>query len=638
MRRPHTGAALAIGIGVAALTAGLAVHPAYAVTAAQDVVVSANPENDTPHVLDGRVSAIAVVGSKVVLGGQFTKAQNWQAGSPVLARSNILAYDYATGTIDTGFAPALNGPVDTLAPGPDGSVFVGGAFSEKDAAGKFIYRNLIKLDTANGSRITAFNPKPSGRVYDVKVRGSKLYAGGLFTAIGGKPRQRIAAVDVTTGAVDANFDLPVTDSRVADLKPSAKPHVIKLDLTPDGSRLVITGNFVKVAGQPRTQIAMIDTTTKPASVSSWATERFTPLCAYKAFDTYMRDIEISPDGSYFVVGTTGGYFKETLCDTASRFETARTGGGQEPTWVDYTGGDTLYSVAVTGEAVYVGGHQRWLNNPFANNAAGPGAVAREGIAALDPLNGMPLRWNPGRTRGVGVFDMVATGSGLLVGSDTDKIGRWEYHARIAEFPTKGGTVVPQVAAATLPAELRIPGGDGSLAKSTYNGSSFTALATVPNGGIPWANTAGAFMAAGRVYYGHSDGKLRSASYDGSGFAASREEPSWVSWANATAMFWDSGRLYYTLSGDANLYYRYFSPESGYVGAEQFVAGSGEWSGVKGMEMAGGKLYYAKTDAKLYRIDMSGGRPTGSATQVSGPGVDGLSWNRPDFFLISPYVG
>ena len=122
-----------------------------------------------------------------------------------------------------------------------------------------------------------------------------------------------------------------------------------------------------------------------------------------------------------------------MCDTAARFETAGTG-LHRPTWVNHTGGNTLFVVDVTGPAVYVGGHQQWLDNPYGQKTAGPGAVYRPGIGAIDPVRGTALAWNPTHSRGVGVQALLSTPAGLVVGSDTVQMGH-EYHARLGMLPT-----------------------------------------------------------------------------------------------------------------------------------------------------------------------------------------------------------
>jgi hypothetical protein len=80
----------------------------------------------------------------------------------------------------------------------------------------------------------------------------------------------------------------------------------------------------------------------------------------------------------------------------------------------------------------------------------------------------------------------------------------------------------------------------------------------------------------------------------------------------TGMFFWNGRLYYTLSGDTRLYYRWFTPESGVLGADTFVAsGAGDgrnWSTVSGMTMASGRLVYATTTGNLSAVDFTNGVP------------------------------
>ncbi|GAA2604890.1 hypothetical protein GCM10010411_43800 [Actinomadura fulvescens] len=408
------------------MLAGVSGSPAATADIQQSAVVSANPINTTPHVLDGTVRAIAVVGTKVVVGGSFTKVREAGSGKPEIARKNLFAFDVSTGKVDTAFKPAVNSTVYALQAGDGGTVYAGGGFWIVNGAQT---GGLVRLGVPNGQLVTAFKPNVGGGVvYDFKRHGGKIFLGGMFTKVRGVARNTLASVNATTGALDSGFTLAPSDPRAGALK------VYKLAINPQGTRLLINGTFTRVSGQRRVQIAMIDTQASPARLSSWATEQYADLCNINSFHTYMRGMDFSPDGSYFVVVTTGGgYGTSALCDSAARWETGRTGSGQRPTWVNWTGGDTLLSTAVTGAAVYVGGHQRWQDNPYGRDFAGPGAVSRPGIAALNPATGKALSWNPTRTRGHGVETLVATPKGLFVGSDTDQLGK-EYHGRIGFFP------------------------------------------------------------------------------------------------------------------------------------------------------------------------------------------------------------
>ena len=103
------------------------------------------------------------------------------------------------------------------------------------------------------------------------------------------------------------------------------------------------------------------------------------------------------------------------------------------------------------------------------------------------------------------------------------------------------------------------------------------------------------------------------------------------------------RLYYTGSGDTHMYYRYFEPEDGTVGAQTFtISGNGDglaWDTTSQMTMANGKIYYvvdALGQQDLWSIDFSGGKPVpGTQQLVSGPSTgDGQTWAGRGMFVLS----
>jgi len=200
----------------------------------------------------------------------------------------------------------------------------------------------------------------------------------------------------------------------------------------------------------------------------WNTVDYSAPCSSGAFDTYMRDISFAPDGSYFAIVATGGSTfsqnidgSRSLCDSVTRWNTSDSGSNVQPAWINYSGNDSYLSVEATGTAIYVGGHERWTNNSQASDSAGPGAVPRPGVMAVDPVNGMPFAWNPGRNpRGSGAWTLYSTPQGLYMGSDTDKIGAgstYTNRGEIAFFPLAGGEQVNTYTPPALPANVYLAG-------------------------------------------------------------------------------------------------------------------------------------------------------------------------------------
>jgi hypothetical protein len=413
-----------VGIVVLAAVAGLAA-PAGAAPppVTHPAVVGTNPSDTTPHVLDGRTEAVVDLGTRVIVGGTFTRVKRWNKPGEV-ARSYLFAYDKATGTIDTRFAPQPNGKVSALLVASDGKLLVAGQF--KTIGGQAV-PYLAKLDPVTGAVVTGFAPTPNGMVYDIHRANGLVYLGGTFTRVRGAVRTNFAVVDQVTGA-----------PRGADLAfvgaPVGLSRVMRFDMTPDGRRLVAIGNFDRVGGQLRRNAVVlnVDAGGLP-SVGSWTTDLYRSQVCGSAWDTIVYDVDISPDGRWFVIVTTGGYGGTTrLCDSAARWEISGTGAGG-PTWRNYTGGDSLTSVAITGAAVYVAGHQRWADNPQGRAVKGPGAVDRVGIAALNPTTGRALSWNPGRERGLRAPRLVPTAQGLYVLSDSNRFAN-EFHPRLTFVP------------------------------------------------------------------------------------------------------------------------------------------------------------------------------------------------------------
>ncbi|WP_414662592.1 hypothetical protein [Horticoccus sp. 23ND18S-11] len=231
---------------------------------------------------NGVVNTLALQADGAVLaGGTFTTLQPGATGvvvtRPRLARINT------DGSLDLNFNPALGGSITSLVPRPDGTVLVGGNFSDLQLNGSIFIggtfatvggipaRNLASLND-DGSVSTTFQPRPDGAVNAMLVQADgRVVVGGAFTNISGATRNRLARYN-TDGSLDATFT------------PDVGAAVNALALQGDGKILV--GLSTGSGTPPRTVVRLnvngsVDATfTGPASAAG-ATENVTGLAVQR---------------------------------------------------------------------------------------------------------------------------------------------------------------------------------------------------------------------------------------------------------------------------------------------------------------------------------------------------------------------
>jgi hypothetical protein len=374
------------------------------------------------------VRALAVNDSTVYVGGDFTNIGG--------AARNRLAAIGSDGSLVTFWDPNANNPVYALAVSGS-TVYAGGAFTQigcntgcSITGGPFTRNRLAAIHT-NGTSLLAWNPNAGALVRALAVSGSTVYAGGQFTSIGGTARNRLAAIDIGGTCLTS-----YTPGCRLNWNPNASSDVYALAVS--GSTVYAGGIFTSIGGQTRNYLAAIGSDGSVQSWNPNANNLVIALAAsgstiYTGGD--FNDIggtgrnrlaAIGTDGSLqswnpnasgsvlalAVSGSTvyaGGAFTMIGGQTRNRLAAIGTDGSLLA-W-DPNANSTVRALAVSGSIVYAGGVFTQIGcNTGCSITGGP--FTRNYLAAIG-TNGSLQSWNPNANNWV--IALAASGSTIYTG-------------------------------------------------------------------------------------------------------------------------------------------------------------------------------------------------------------------------------
>jgi hypothetical protein len=387
--------------------------------------------NWTPNA-SGWVNSLSIVGSNLYVGGAFTSIGN-QTPQPV--RNKLAAIDLETGEAST-WNPNVdkNGSVHTLAINGT-TIYVGGWFVCVGG----IERNCLAAFDATTGVPTNWNPdvdddsgdtthyqigwvrkefngfdfpysdtlrfsdsRESPFILSLAFSDNVIYAGGVFTSIGGQTRYNISAINASTGNVIEEWN-PVTNNWVRTISVS-------------NSMVYAGGRFTTIGGYSRNYIAAIDETTGQVS-DDWIPD------ANNEVTTITATASTVYAGGYFT--HIGGQDRNCIAALDTRYGQAVM--GWDPNITGFV--PTVYSIVLSGSLIYVGGDFSYVGNQLRNC-----------IAALKLEDGGIIDWDPSASgyEDTDVRSLYVYGSIVYAGGRFSNIGR-EGREAIAALDIESGS-------------------------------------------------------------------------------------------------------------------------------------------------------------------------------------------------------
>jgi hypothetical protein len=415
--------------------------------------------------LDKDAYTLAMVGPKLYIGGEFTKVNE-------TPRNRLASVDTVTGAVDPAFDPDPDDDVYALSI-VAGQLVAGGRFT---SAPRIKVNHLAAIDAVNGLPVPTWTAGTDGNVTALAVTDGRLFAGGSFKTANGAARQGLAGFDVASGALSV-LDVPVRGSIET--------------LATAGKRLYLGGSFDRVAGKQHPSLAAINLDENAIA------KRFNaPRTLRRASFRYATVSSIAAAGDRLLIGGDVSVSRSVGTKRKPRLEYRNgviavrlTDASVDYAFNSQIGGE-VSALVRSGNTVYVGGSfsrrsgTRYVKlkprkgkkrtrkiplyrhnlvtldvrngklskgfNPAVNGDVGALALSssqlvlggrfqlvsgrrRDGLAAVDPATGRPVRLFSPEPTGGNVGTLLADGARVYAGGDFSGFGLVP-RANFAIFP------------------------------------------------------------------------------------------------------------------------------------------------------------------------------------------------------------